>query len=50
MKEKSHSNVTFVTAVFLARGRSLDMLHQFIKVKSHSNVTFVTTAVLERVP
>ena len=45
MKEKSYSNVMFVTTAVLIR----DMLHQFIKERIHSNATFVTTAVLKSV-
>ena len=35
MKLKRHSNVTFVTTVFLARATWLDMLHQFIREIAH---------------
>ena len=33
MKEKRHSNVTFVTTASLERVTGIDMLHQFMKEK-----------------
>ena len=48
MKEKSHSNVTFLITAVLIRGTWVHTLHQFIRWKSRSNVTFVITAVLKR--
>ena len=47
MKEKSPSNVIFVTTVFLERANWNNMLHLFMKAISHSNVTSVNTAVLK---
>ena len=49
MKERLHSNATFVTTAVLQSVARIDMLHLFMKEKSHSNVVFVTTAVSIRV-
>ena len=48
MKEKSHSNVTFLITAVLIRRTWMHTLHQFIRLKSCSNVTFMITAVLKR--
>ena len=49
MKEKSHSNATFVTTGFLKIVIWKHMFHQIMKKKSHTDFTFVATAVLQSV-
>ena len=49
MKERSHSNVTFVTTALLERVVWRTMFYQFMKKKRHSNVTFSNKDVLIRV-
>ena len=42
MRERNHSNVTFVTTDVLKRVTWKHMLHLFMKERSHLNVTFET--------
>ena len=41
MKEKSHSNVTFVITDVLSRGTLIDIKHQVMKGRSLSSATIV---------
>ena len=49
MKERSHSNVTFVTTVFLKMAVWKYTFYQSVMEIKHSNVTFVTTVFPKRV-